>query len=73
MKKYTYVKLVIAISAIGAIFSGYLAYKELELDSCRIGGCTEILGVPVCIYGLFMYLLIFIISVFALAPRSSAR
>ncbi len=50
------------ISAIGVLFSGYLTFSELTAGKCPISGCQSILGLPTCLYGLIMYLVVFVIS-----------
>jgi hypothetical protein len=44
-------------------FSGYLSYFELVQDSCPLGGCSILLGLPTCVYGFIMYLLVFLTSI----------
>lgn len=63
--------LVIAIA--GIIFSGYLSYYSLFTDGCSeaiisCGGAepVEIFGLPTCVYGFFMYLVVIILSIMAL-------
>lgn len=62
MKKILSLKIILIISIAGMLFSGYLSYNELIKQTCSFGGCSNLLGMPVCIYGFFMYLVIFIIS-----------
>jgi hypothetical protein len=50
------------ISAIGVLFSGYLTISELTAQQCAAGGCQAILGLPTCMYGLVMYIAIFVLS-----------
>ena len=51
------------ISLIGVLFSGYLTFTELTAGKCTLGGgCSMILGLPTCLYGLVMYLIVFVIS-----------
>ena len=53
------------ISLAGILFSGYLTFTELPkigAATCSLGGCQMILGLPTCMYGLVMYLLVFAIS-----------
>ena len=63
MKPKKALKAISIISLIGILFAGYLTFSELALDSCPIGGCSELLGLPVCIYGLVMYIIVFTISI----------
>jgi len=50
------------ISAIGVLFSGYLTFSELTAQQCALGGCQTIAGLPTCMYGLVMYLAVFVIA-----------
>ncbi len=63
MKKESALTAIALISFAGLLFSGYLSYTEIFAAACPLGGCTFMLGLPVCVYGFFMYLAIFIISV----------
>ncbi len=63
MKNYLIIVLIISI--MGVLFSGYMSFKEIFKGSCSIeGSCgvSKIAGIPVCIYGLIMYLIIFAIA-----------
>jgi len=67
MPSNPYLIAILIISICGILFSGYLSYKELfsKEKSCSVqgGSCgIKIAGLPVCIYGLLMYLLVFVIS-----------
>ena len=60
--------LVIAIA--GIIFSGYLSYHTLFAEGCSeaiisCGGSDpiEIFGLPTCVYGFFMYLVLIILTI----------
>ncbi|MBD3329506.1 hypothetical protein GF357_03365 [Candidatus Dojkabacteria bacterium] len=63
------VKIVFFVSIAGVLFSGYLSYLELFTStgcavspvSCGESGFT-IATLPACVYGLFMYCLILIIT-----------
>jgi uncharacterized membrane protein len=58
-----YLLSIFIISIAGILFSGFLSYKELFKKSCPLGSCGQkIAGIPVCVYGLIMYLIIFVIS-----------
>jgi len=72
MKKQTSLIIILIISIAGLLFSGYLSYGELFQKSCPLGSCTAspILGLPVCVYGFFMYLLVFIISILGLKNKN---
>lgn len=71
-------KIIFVISIIGLLFSGYLSYMELWG-----GGCSKALitcsvreepvvnlgKIPACVYGFFMYLFIFFLSLFGLRSK----
>lgn len=73
MKKQAALKTVLIISIAGILFSGYLSYAELFqklANFCPSGICgNQIAGIPVCIYGLAMYMVIFVISLLGLLSR----
>ncbi len=63
MNNYLFAILIISIG--GILFSGYLSYKELFSKACSIKGKNcglKIANVPVCVYGLVMYIIIFAIA-----------
>lgn len=67
MKARTALKAIAWISAAGMLFSGYLSYSELFAGVCRLGGgCSSVGGVPACVYGFVMYLIVFIVSALGL-------
>ena len=74
MKKQTVLKAIAIISLLGILFSGYLSYAEIfqqGTNFCASGSCgQQIAGIPVCIYGLIMYLTVFIISVIGLKSKN---
>lgn len=65
----TALKIISGISLAGILFSGYLSYSELFVQVCPIGGCSNLGGIPVCVYGLIMYLAVFIISLTGLKSK----
>jgi uncharacterized membrane protein len=69
MKKDTSLKAILAVSVAGMAFSGYLSYTELIRSGCIVGGCTYLLGLPTCVYGFFMYTLVFLISILGLKSK----
>ncbi|MDP2925845.1 MAG: hypothetical protein Q8N99_05730 [Nanoarchaeota archaeon] len=70
MKKQTSLKIIVWISIAGILFSGYLSYFELFVKVCPLGsGCQNLFGLPVCVYGLIMYLLVFVIAIFGLRSK----
>ena len=56
-------KLILAVSAIGLLFSGYLSYIELSGQGLSCGIVREMLKFPTCIYGFIMYTIIFILVI----------
>jgi uncharacterized membrane protein len=62
MKSLTALNIISGISLAGILFSGYLTFTELTAKTCGLGGCSMILGLPTCAYGLVMYLIVFVIS-----------
>lgn len=74
MKPFLVVILVIGLG--GLVFSGYLSYREL-FSAASVARCTPVgepgsaLGAPPCIYGFFMYLVIVVMAVLALARRAA--
>jgi len=61
-------KVIAGISLVGVIFSGVLSYFEIAQQICGLGGMcsTKILTLPSCVYGLVMYLIVFVISIIGL-------
>jgi len=73
MSPKTALKIILVLAIAGLLFSGYLSYYELFVP----GGCQQaaiscgikkvtIASLPACVYGFFMYLLVFIFSVLGL-------
>lgn len=62
--------IILIISLVGMIFSGYLSYGELLKKTCSIGGCSMVAGVPACVYGFVMYLIVFLIALSGLRNKS---
>jgi hypothetical protein len=51
------------ISIVGTLFAGYLTFSKLFTGTCALdSSCPYFLGLPACIYGLVMYLIIFTAS-----------
>lgn len=74
MKKGSALKVILVISIAGLLFSEYLSYTELFAGFCGaaklgMGQCTDVLKIPACIYGFFMYLAVFIISIIGLKSK----
>ncbi|MBW2963648.1 hypothetical protein KY306_02650 [Candidatus Woesearchaeota archaeon] len=65
-------KFILVISIAGVLFSGYLSYIELFQKICPAvaGTCPPpMLGLPVCVYGLFMYILVLVFSLLGLKAK----
>ena len=69
MQKKTSLIVILIISIAGILFSGYLSISELVSGSCPLGGCSGIMGIPTCVYGLIMYLAVLIISIIGLSNK----
>jgi uncharacterized membrane protein len=74
MKKQIALKIILWISIAGLLFSGYLSYTELFAGFCGatqlgMGSCTNVLQIPACVYGFFMYLAVFVISLLGLKGK----
>jgi len=69
MTKKIALGIILLISVAGLLFSGYLSYGELVQKACPIGGCSNVLGAPACVYGFVMYLIVFIVSLFGLKSK----
>ena len=74
MKKQTALTILLIISIMGLLFSGYLSYGELIVDECYsdalgMGECAVVQGLPACVYGFIMYLCVFIISIIGLKSK----
>jgi hypothetical protein len=75
MKKEIALRCIFGISIAGLLFSGYLSYGEVFQKVCSasalgLGTCSSVVGVPACVYGFFMYLLIAVISVLGLGSKN---
>jgi uncharacterized membrane protein len=75
VKKETALKTVAWLSVAGMLFSGYLSYTELFAGFCGaaklgMGSCTDVGGVPACVYGFVMYLIVFIVSVLGMKSKN---
>jgi len=62
MNSKTALNTIMWISIVGILFSGYLTFTELTAQTCAVGGCKFMLGLPTCAYGLMMYLAVFVIA-----------
>jgi len=66
-------KIISVVSLAGILFSGFLSYLELtgESYSCPSSrGIGDILGVPVCVLGLIMYIVIFSVAMLGLTSKN---
>ena len=67
-------KVILIIGIAGLLFSGYLSYQELFAGGCEVGCSSagdggKLLGIPVCVYGFTMYLLIVIVTTLGLVEK----
>ena len=69
MTKNRALKIILAVAVAGMLFSGYLSYGELVKNVCTIGGCSYALGLPVCVYGFFMYTIVLILGITGLRAK----
>jgi uncharacterized membrane protein len=74
MKQKTALWTIFGISIAGMLFSGYLSYGELIAKSCYaaklgLGSCTNVGGIPACVFGFVMYLIVFVISILGLRSK----
>jgi len=60
LKQNTAFNIILLVSLVGILFSGYLTFNEFTKGSCPAGGCSTLLGLPVCVYGLIMYIILFV-------------
>jgi len=69
MKTLTSLKIILGVSFAGLLFSGYLSAKEIfgGCSACSAASASNIFGIPVCIFGFVMYLIIVIIATAGLA------
>jgi hypothetical protein len=73
MDKNDYLKIIAAFSVFGMLFSGYLSWGEI-FPGARSGfSCAatsaKILGLPTCVYGFIMYLIIGVLAFLALSSK----
>lgn len=69
VKKQLALQIILVISIAGLLFSGYLSYTELFQKVCAFGGCQDLLGLPVCVYGFIMYLAVFVLSLLGIKSK----
>ncbi len=63
IKNNNLIKIITYVSGLAVIFAIYSTIKEYLVPSCLDGVCEYSLLLPTCVYGLIMYLVIFIISI----------
>jgi uncharacterized membrane protein len=74
MTKQLALKTILVISVVGILFSGFLSYKELTTgpgacSAAAAGTICSLLGIPVCVYGLIMYILVLLLSLAGLKSK----
>lgn len=69
MKKDTALKVIYWLSLLGILFSGYLSYSEIVNGICVLGSCSIVAGLPACVYGFVMFVVIFVISVLGIRAK----
>lgn len=69
--KNSFLTVTMFLSGVGIVFSSYLSLGELSSGgSCALGTCSNIGGVPTCVFGLILFLLIFVFSGWGLLRKS---
>lgn len=71
-------QIILGISVVGLLFSGFLSYEEVfgpSAPTCPAPGAPgTVLGYPACVYGFFMYLAVALVAAAGLrAGRVEAR
>jgi len=73
MKQKNALLTIFILSIAGLLFSGYLSYYEIWGGGCKISflqcGSFKMADLPACVYGFFMYLIIFIVSILGLTKK----
>lgn len=60
-------KWIALLALAGTLFAGYLSFSKIVLQQCALNeGCNYILGIPTCIIGFVIFLIIFILAVLRL-------
>ena len=52
-----------SVSALGILFAGYFVFLDVGILASGMPSVTSGLGLPICVYGLILYLAIFILSI----------
>lgn len=70
MDRKSYIKGILGLSVFGTLFSGYLSYNEL-VKTCNVGcsAAGTIFGLPPCVYGFTMYLIISVLAWLAFTAK----
>jgi hypothetical protein len=61
-------QIILGISLVGIAFSGALTWRAFSATTTQSGGCTALaepgtlLGYPPCVYGLIMYVALFLVA-----------
>lgn len=69
MKRKTSLWTIFWIALAGILFSGYLSFAELTIKTCPLGECTNVIGLPACVYGLVMYCVVFILAIIGIKSK----
>ena len=69
MNSKTALKTILIISIAGILFSGYLSYAELVKGLCALRTCSNVAGIPACVYGFVMYCVVFVIALLGLKSK----
>jgi len=76
MSKQKSLSIIMVLSGVGTLFAGYLSYTELFAGECGVGvvscgvATPPIMGLPACVYGFAMFLVVFIISLLGRNSKS---
>jgi len=70
-KKNSYLKAIVLFSIFGMLFSGYLSWGELVPGAAVVCAAAsgKILGLPTCVWGFIMYLIIGVLAYLALQTK----
>lgn len=71
MNKQKSLKIILALSVFGVLFSGYLSYTEIFQATCALGSCSStVFQIPACVYGFVMYLIVAIVAALGLKAKN---
>jgi uncharacterized membrane protein YhaH (DUF805 family) len=63
--------IVFLLAIAGALFAGYLSFSKLVLQTCALNeGCNYLLGIPTCVYGFVLFVIILVLAWMRLQARS---